>query len=320
MKKIFLSLIILILGISIIGIVEASPALEPASVLVFPFFLSDPDYTTTDSMVSVTNTNNENDTCARYTFFEYDSCNEFNFDLCFTPNQVISLNISDYVPSGGAGFLVVSAIYPNGTLKDFDYLIGNMYVKYPDYLPGGEAYAPIPIKKIADDPVLDASGIIMFGNTYTDIPKYLIEDYYLPNSQVFAQYLVLTPSEDPAAAGLPSFNLFSFQNGNVRIELENYIWDNYEYYISDYNHDGDCGIHGNLSDILNTQRLSYYGWAELLRNPDATLGLTAGYNIGGVKLSSSESYVGASELHRSEEGVTGKLIISNKPVSGLEIY
>jgi len=316
-KLIFSILVMLGIGLSS---VSALPYYEPASLVMFPF------YTVGDSNTNLilTNTNNVEGTIIRVTFINYFdqlksvSCQEFNQDFYLTPNQQIKLMLSDSLYTGSTGFVAVTAINPDGSLKDFDYLAGIAFISDIQVTPSVyDNYNGIPFKKISNNPEYDNAGIIMFNETYTALPEKLIEDFY---STIDPEYsttkFAIIPSEDPTEPNLPSYNLFSFVNGNVNMEFENYIWDNNEYYTSDYSESETCGLYLYINDIFNSRKTNS-GWIEFTRNKDATPGITAGYNIGGIKIFTDlvdRQYLGVSNLHR-EGYQQGKLRISNSPAS-----
>jgi len=329
-----ISIFAIAFALAITGLASASPYSEPASLLVFPAFTSSTqvdDY----SMLTIVNTNTNNLVYVRFVLMPTgEDCKEYNFDIALTPNQITSFEL-EYIFPDKQGWIIAAAVDEDGSLIDFDYLIGEMRIKTSQGVNG--TYNPIPFKKISSNENYDANGIIMFGETYTSVPKTIIEDN-IPSTadgnQYFAGYVT---SEDPLAQGLPAYNFYSFENGNVFTELENYAWDDAEMSFSFTKDFEGCAYFDNLlydePNLLTGFNAHYIntiipsgrtGWIEFNKNPDTTLGLTAGYGVGAVKMlynpnalggqPTANAFNGVATMHRTGEAAA-KIQISNKPVA-----
>lgn len=102
---------------------------KPGSVLVYPIYTSAVGQSTQDSRISITNTH-PNLRAWVHLFFVADNCSVSDAFLCLTPNQTSSFLASDLDP-GTTGYMVAVASDGNlGCPIDFNYLIGDEYVKF----------------------------------------------------------------------------------------------------------------------------------------------------------------------------------------------
>lgn len=102
---------------------------KAGSVLVYPIYTSAVASTTQDSRISITNTH-PNLNAFAHLFFVSDSCSVSDAYLCLTPNQTSTFLASDLDP-GTTGYLVAVATNGvNGCPINFNYLIGDEYVKF----------------------------------------------------------------------------------------------------------------------------------------------------------------------------------------------
>jgi len=315
MKTNFLKLLILLIAFSaVITGVNAYP--HSASLLVFPLVGTSVQGGMSDTQISVTNIGSEN-VIIRYTFFFYNSCQEYNADEKLTPKETFSFNASKAIVSSRPAFLIVAPIYENGTLRDYDYLIGQATLLGGAY---NGMYNSWGFEKIKANETLDENGIIIFGENYVSAPKVLVEDNIL--SQQYTQKLAIIPSENILGEGYPSNNIFSFVNGNIKTRLLNYIWNDLEQYKSN-SAEYTCGFYGELptlvySDLLqwatSGQTNSGAGWLEILKDPNTVDSITAGPNIGGLKIviDNNNGHYSVSNMHPFGTEKT-KLQISSDP-------
>jgi len=307
MKTNFLKLLILLIAFSaVITGVNAYP--HSASLLVFPLIETNDD--STNTQISVTNIGSEN-VIIRYTFFFYNSCQEYNADEKLTPKETFSFNASKAIVSSRPAFLIVAPIYENGTLRDYDYLIGQATLLGGAY---NGMYNSWGFEKIKANETLDENGIIIFGENYVSAPKVLVEDNIL--SQQYTQKLAIIPSENILGEGYPSNNIFSFVNGNIKTRLLNYIWNDLEQYKSN-SAEYTCGFYGGLTDLVNSTLSTWAtdpaGWLEILKDPNTVDSITAGPNIAGLKiLYAGDGHYAVSNMHPFGTEKT-KLQISSDP-------
>ncbi|MEP7339944.1 MAG: choice-of-anchor J domain-containing protein [Acidobacteriota bacterium] len=119
---------------------------KAGSVLVYPIYTSAVGATTQDSRISITNTH-LNLRAWVHLFFVSDSCAVSDAFICLTPNQTSTFLASDLDP-GTTGYLVaVASDGVTGCPVNFNYLIGDAYVKFTSGHAanlGAEAISAIP--------------------------------------------------------------------------------------------------------------------------------------------------------------------------------
>jgi hypothetical protein len=119
---------------------------KAGSVLVYPVYTSAVGSTSQDSRISITNTH-LNLRAWVHLFFVSDSCAVSDAFICLTPNQTSTFLASDLDP-GTTGYLVaVASDGVTGCAINFNYLIGDAYVKFTSGHAanlGAEAISAIP--------------------------------------------------------------------------------------------------------------------------------------------------------------------------------
>ncbi len=101
------------------------------SVLIFPTYTSNASNPAAgNTRINLTNTNPKLNATLHLFFIDGDSCSVADSYLCLTPNQTAAFLMSDLDP-GTNGFLMVVAVDgTTGCPTNFNYLIGDEYVKY----------------------------------------------------------------------------------------------------------------------------------------------------------------------------------------------
>ncbi len=196
------------------GSAQAQPRqLEPASLMIFPFYVSTEG---TGTVVNVTNTNDDREYCpdedfragdvvAHYVYVDGVTWREFDRFEPLTPGDTLSVIVADHNPDSGSGFLVVAALDPVTLEKiDFDYLIGSAIVveselsfmwQYEPYgfLGAADVETQEGCSRIFTDADLgDADGAADFdGIEYDFFPSKLFIDSFFQESGNFGNSLVL---------------------------------------------------------------------------------------------------------------------------------
>ncbi len=102
---------------------------KAGSVLIYPVYTSSATNSNTqNSRIDITNTH-QNLPALLHLFFVADSCSVSDAYICLTANQTSSFLTSDLDP-GTTGYLVVVAVNRTGCPVNFNYLIGDEYVKF----------------------------------------------------------------------------------------------------------------------------------------------------------------------------------------------
>ena len=190
---------------------------EPASVLVFPRFDSQP---ATSTIINVTNTNSDRSVCVdndnlmvgdvrlHYVYFgalqsDLDGGSsapwlEFDRYEDLTPADTLSVLASQHNPEGEIGFLTVTALTPDTDEKmEFNYLIGSAYIANAalDIL---WCYTPYAFQatgggstSTCGHPIIDDADAT-FGNAYSSFPDYLyIDSFFEEMAGTFDNQLTL---------------------------------------------------------------------------------------------------------------------------------
>lgn len=190
---------------------QAQPRhLQPASLLIFPYYSSAPGAGT---IISVTNTNCDRTFCpdedfragdvvVHYVYIDGATWREFDRFEPLTPCDTLSVLADNHNPEMDSGFLVVKALDPV-TLEaiDFDYLIGSAIVVQSDFnflwgytpyafLAGDTEDTQTECERTTTD--VDADGQADFdGVEYSQFPKQLFIDSFFEERGSFGNLLVL---------------------------------------------------------------------------------------------------------------------------------
>jgi hypothetical protein len=150
---------------------------KPGSVLFYNLFTSDAaNSNAQNTRISLTNTHSREASNVHLFFVDGASCAVADSYICLTPNQTVTFLASDVDP-GTTGYLVAVATNPGGCPINFNYLIGDEFVK----LSGGHAanLAAEAISAIAGNPaVCDPNTSTMAelkfdGVSYNTLPRTL---------------------------------------------------------------------------------------------------------------------------------------------------
>ena len=101
------------------------------SVLIYNIYTSNPTVPAVqNTRINITNVNPGQDTAVHLFFIDGDSCSVADSFLCLTRNQTTSFLLADFDP-GTTGFIVAVAVDSfTGCPINFNYLIGDEYVKF----------------------------------------------------------------------------------------------------------------------------------------------------------------------------------------------
>ncbi len=102
---------------------------KPGSVLIYNIYTSSTNANQQNTRLSLTNTNQTLPAFVHLFFVDGSSCSVADSILCLTANQTTSFLASDLDP-GATGYIVAVAIDGNGCPTNFNYLIGDEYVKF----------------------------------------------------------------------------------------------------------------------------------------------------------------------------------------------
>lgn len=103
---------------------------KAGSVLIYNIYSSSATSPATENTrINITNTNAYSSIAVHLFFVDGSSCSPADSILCLTANQTASFLTSDFDP-GTMGYLIAVAIDETGKPVPFNYLIGDLYVKF----------------------------------------------------------------------------------------------------------------------------------------------------------------------------------------------
>lgn len=141
---------------------------KAGSVLIYNIYTSSATSPATENArISITNTNAYEPIAVHLFFVDGSSCSPADSILCLTPNQTASFLTSDFDP-GTMGYLIALAIDSSGKPVAFNYLIGDVYVKFAsghEANLGAEALAANVLPEFSDTAV---TATISFNGTQYD--------------------------------------------------------------------------------------------------------------------------------------------------------
>lgn len=110
---------------------SASPVNDQkaGSVLIYNVYTSATDPTQQNTRLAITNTNPTRSANIHLFFVDGATCSVADSFICLTANQTTNFLASDLDP-GTTGYAVAVAVGPDGCPVDFNYLIGDEYVKF----------------------------------------------------------------------------------------------------------------------------------------------------------------------------------------------
>ena len=190
---------------------------QPASVLVYPLFDSQP---ATSTIINVTNTNTDRSVCVdndnlqvgdvrlHYVYYGAQMADleagiaapwlEFDRFEDLTPGDTLSVLASQHNPEGEIGFLTVKSLTPDtDEALDFDYLIGSAYIANSNldiiwcYLPYSFQGEGNGSTSTCGHDLVDGPGTIFDGSSYSYFPDKLFIDSFFEEGNRFENALTL---------------------------------------------------------------------------------------------------------------------------------
>jgi predicted extracellular nuclease len=99
------------------------------SVLIYNIYTSDADGRNQNTRVNITNVEPRRSTFVHLFFIDSNTCTVADYSFCLSPSQTLSFLVSEFDP-GTTGYLVAVAVDKDGCPANFNYLIGDEYVKF----------------------------------------------------------------------------------------------------------------------------------------------------------------------------------------------
>ncbi|MGE0101829.1 MAG: hypothetical protein AB7H86_08460 [Blastocatellales bacterium] len=146
---------------------------KAGSILIYNFYTSSATASNTDNTrINITNTNDQSGVFV-HLFFVANSCTVADAYICLTANQTASFLTSDFDP-GFRGYIVAVATNSAGVPRNFNYLIGDEYVKLASGHAanlGAEAFSALQTDEVSPG---DVTTTLSFNNVeYNWVPRVL---------------------------------------------------------------------------------------------------------------------------------------------------
>ena len=270
MKTKILLLAIFAFFLLAIPITIAAPVDRPGSALLFPIFKtnsSNPEIQNT--MIVLHNTNMTDSVTVRCVFVYRNGayCMQNSTDLTLAANTPTELDINSSYPDK-TGYVICAAINPEDeSLKAWDYLLGNAWLKTADGVTG--SYAPT-IYFANFSGSITNTGQLKLGTDY--IPG-VPSSVYVSGSPALAGNslrLYAGSSINPSAVW-PYNDIVAGSQAGVKNRLTGITYNKDESAISSVIALGNCSDMYNFSTITGINATTYNFWVKLTSTVSATL-------------------------------------------------
>lgn len=150
---------------------------RPGSILIFPLYISDvASANSQNTRINITNVDTSRAAYLHMFFIDGSNCSVADNFLCLTPTQTTSFLMSDLDP-GVAGYLIAVAVDDKGCPTNFNFLIGDEYVKLSSGHRANLGAEAVPAIKAESCPPSEPSATISFdGLNYSQLGRILIAD------------------------------------------------------------------------------------------------------------------------------------------------
>jgi hypothetical protein len=183
---------------------------KAGSLLVYNAYTSDAaNPATADTRINITNTNQSFGVAVHLFFVRGTDCNVADSFLCLTENQTATFLMSDLDP-GVSGFIIAFATSANGAPLRYNFLIGDLYVKYAS----GHAanLGAVAFSKLTDANVTSTDGTLaalffdglILAGSYNRAPKVLAVDNIPSRADGNDTLLILNRLGGDLSAGVPA--------------------------------------------------------------------------------------------------------------------
>ncbi len=284
----------------------------PGSVLFFNFYSSNASAPNSEnSKISLTNTNDKQDVVVHLFFVDGSTCSVADSFVCLTANQTTSFLMSDIDP-GIVGYVVAVAVNNEGCPINFNYLIGDEYVKlasgHVSNL-GAEAISALSDVPSVCDSASEMATLAFDGIKYSALPRVLALDNIPSRLDSNDTLLIVNRvGGDLAISAARIGSLF----GLLYDDTEN----GYSFTVPS----GGCQIRGSLSGSFprTSPRLEQIigngrsGWMKFWATSDAAL-LGSAINFNPNANSSSGAFNHGHNLHKLTLTTTASISIPVVP-------
>ena len=283
---------------------------KAGSVLIYNIYTSGATSgTTQNTRINITNTSTSTG-AAVHLFFVSDGCAIADSFICLTATQTATFLASDVDP-GVSGYIVAIATDLNGCPVAFNWLIGDLYVKFTSGHAanlGAEAFAALYNGQLpgcdANSTTADVSFNGVVGAGYNRAPRVLADDY--------------VPSR---ADGNDTLVIINRINGNLAIgastlsSLFGLFFDDSENVLS-FSVSGSCQLRNSLSNTFPrlTPRFETFipagrsGWFKIFSQSDIAI-LGAAINLNANAGTAAGAFNGGHNLHKLTLSAAGSYVI-----------
>jgi uncharacterized repeat protein (TIGR01451 family) len=153
---------------------------RPGSILIFPLYISDvASSNSQNTRINITNVDASRAAYLHMFFIDGSNCAVADNFLCLTPLQTTSFLMSDLDP-GVAGYLIAVAVDDKGCPTNFNFLIGDEYVKLSSGHRANLGAEAVPAIAVGSCPPSAPSATINFdGVNYSQLGRVLVADSLL---------------------------------------------------------------------------------------------------------------------------------------------
>ncbi|MFN0109510.1 MAG: SdrD B-like domain-containing protein [Blastocatellia bacterium] len=267
-----------------------------SSVLVYPIHTSSASNPNEqNTRINLTNIHTQKSICVHLFFVDGASCSVADSIICLTPNQTTSFLMSDIDP-GTTGYLVAVAIDCNGCPTNFNFLIGDEYVKFASGHKGNiiaEGAAALPTNLQACDANSVSAQLNFDGVSYSRFGRTLALDSFGSRADGNDTMVVIDRIGGNLATGAATLGT-----------LFGILYDDSEVGVS-FNVNGACQLRSSLSNNFprTTPRFETFvpagrtGWMKFFSQSDfALVGASINYNASST--ASAGAFTGAHNLHK----------------------
>ena len=284
---------------------------KPGSVLLYPVYTSASDATKQNSRISLTNTNPSLGAYVHLFFVDGDTCSVADAFICLTPNQTTTFLASDLDP-GTTGYMVALAVDRAGCPTNFNYLIGDEYVKFSSGHAGNLGAESVPAIAGGLQACLGSTAVVRFdGVSYAGLPRTVALDNIPSRADGNDTLLILDRiNGDLLTTASTLNNLFGL------------LYNDTEQSLSFSLKPGTCQYRSSLTNNFPrvTPRFEQFiaagrsGWLKLNSTDDQAI-IGASFNLNANSGSSAGAFNGAHNLHKMTLTTGASYVVPVLPVS-----
>lgn len=195
--------------------------MKPGSVLFFNRYTSNPSNPQQgDTQINITNVSRTLDSSIHLFFVDGSTCSIADGFISLTPNQTASLLLSDLDP-GIQGYLVAVAVGGGGGgPTQFNYLIGNEYIRETDGRTGFLQAVSVAKLSAGDVEGVDGTAQLQFNNVdYECLPTEVALSSFNSQTQDATNLAIYSPSNNLQIGNVETVNVFTLLYNDAEVSL-----------------------------------------------------------------------------------------------------